>query len=151
MVTFPRAYHAGYNQGLNFAEAVNFAPSDWLPIGRVCMTHYSLLHRFPVFSHDELICKMASDPSVLDPTTAAATYCDMFRMVEAEKKVRLEVLEWGVTNADRVTFELMPDDERQCEVCKTTCFLSAITCACSKSKYKCATDRNKCGCVRQHS
>ena len=27
----------------------------------------------------------------------------------------------------------MPDDERQCDACKTTCFLSAVSCLCKPS------------------
>ncbi|XP_054168753.1 lysine-specific demethylase 5C-like isoform X2 [Oppia nitens] len=142
VVTFPRSYHTGFNQGLNFAEAVNFAPSDWLPIGRVCITHYAMLHRFPVFSHDELICKMANDPNHLEITLAVETYKDMLRMVESEKSSRLGLLEWGVTQAEREAFELLADDERQCDYCKTTCFLSALTCSCTQSKIVCLTHKD---------
>ena len=32
-----------------------------------------------------------------------------------------------MTEAEREAFELLPDDERQCAICKTTTFLSALT------------------------
>ncbi|GFS49370.1 hypothetical protein NPIL_411092 [Nephila pilipes] len=146
VITFPRSYHAGFNQGYNFAEAVNFAPADWLPIGRVCVSHYGMLHRFCVFSHDELVCKMASNPDGLDISIAASTYQDMLRMVEAEKALRKTLLEWGVTSANREAFELLPDDERQCSYCKTTCFLSAVTCSCTPSQLVCIHHKDKLCC-----
>ncbi|XP_022238310.1 lysine-specific demethylase 5A-like isoform X1 [Limulus polyphemus] len=147
MLTFPRSYHAGFNQGYNFAEAVNFCPADWLSIGRECISHYSLLHRFCVFSHDELICKMAADPDSLEISIATATFQDMKEMVESEKELRKCLLEWGVTEADREAFELLADDERQCDFCKTTCFLSAVTCSCDSSKLVCINHKEKlCSC-----
>ncbi|XP_018798279.1 PREDICTED: lysine-specific demethylase lid isoform X1 [Bactrocera latifrons] len=133
VITFPRAYHAGFNQGYNFAEAVNFAPADWLKMGRECVNHYSMLRRFCVFSHDELVCKMALEPAKLTFGIATACYIDMAEMVDSEKKLRKSLLEWGVTRAERKAFELVPDDERHCQECNTTCFLSAVSCECTKS------------------
>lgn len=34
-------------------------------------------------------------------------------------------------------FELLPDDERQCIKCKTTCFMSAISCSCKPGLLVC--------------
>ncbi|XP_076448659.1 lysine-specific demethylase 5A-like [Babylonia areolata] len=137
VITFPRAYHAGFNNGYNFAEAVNFCPSDWLPMGRLCVEHYRSVHRECVFSHEELICKMAADPDSLDLSLAAATHGDMVDIVETEKKLRKKLLDKGTVEAEREAFELLPDDERQCHVCKTTCFLSSLTCSCSPDRVVC--------------
>jgi len=143
VVTFPRAYHAGFNCGLNFAEAVNFASEDWLTIGRKCIESYSQLKRCPVFSHDELVCKMANDPDILDISIAEATYLDLIEMIENEKKARERVLQLGIMKSARETFELLPDDERQCDYCKTTCFLSGINCECSDCKLVCLQHAEK--------
>lgn len=75
VITYPKAYHAGFNHGvrpiqarllssrsltsslvqLNFNEAVNFAPPDWLPFGLDCVRRYQEHGKMPVFSHDELL------------------------------------------------------------------------------------------------
>uniref|UniRef100_A0A8C9VLN0 [histone H3]-trimethyl-L-lysine(4) demethylase n=1 Tax=Scleropages formosus TaxID=113540 RepID=A0A8C9VLN0_SCLFO len=128
VITFPRAYHSGFNQGYNFAEAVNFCTADWLPAGRSCIEHYRRLRRYCVFSHEELACKMAACPERLDLNLAAATHREMFSIVQEERQLRKGLLEKGITEAEREAFELLPDDERQCHKCKTTCFLSALAC-----------------------
>ncbi|XP_031801143.1 lysine-specific demethylase 5C-like isoform X1 [Sarcophilus harrisii] len=128
VITFPRAYHSGFNQGYNFAEAVNFCTADWLPAGRQCIEHYRRLRRYCVFSHEELICKMAASPEKLDLNLAAAVHKEMFIIVQEERRLRKALLEKGITEAEREAFELLPDDERQCTKCKTTCFLSALAC-----------------------
>ncbi|KAJ8006852.1 hypothetical protein DPEC_G00111520 [Dallia pectoralis] len=137
VVTFPRAYHSGFNQGYNFAEAVNFCTADWLPMGRQCVSHYRRLHRYCVFSHEELLCKMAADPESLDVELAAAVFREMGEMMEEETQLRLAVQEMGVLSSELEVFELLPDDERQCQKCKTTCFLSALTCPCSPESLVC--------------
>ncbi|CAJ0934566.1 unnamed protein product [Ranitomeya imitator] len=128
VITFPRAYHSGFNQGYNFAEAVNFCTADWLTAGRKCIEHYRRLRRYCVFSHEELICKMAACPERLDLTLAAAVHKEMLILVQEERRLRKSLMERGITEAEREAFELLPDDERQCQKCKTTCFLSALAC-----------------------
>ncbi|XP_067387916.1 lysine-specific demethylase 5B isoform X1 [Emydura macquarii macquarii] len=137
VITFPRAYHSGFNQGFNFAEAVNFCTVDWLPLGRQCVEHYRLLNRYCVFSHDEMICKMASKADVLDVVVASTVEKDMAIMIEDEKALRETVCKLGVTDSERMAFEMLPDDERQCIKCKTTCFMSAVYCSCKPGLLVC--------------
>lgn len=46
----------GWVSGLNCAEAVNFAPADWLPHGGVGADLYRLYRKAAVLSHEELLC-----------------------------------------------------------------------------------------------
>jgi histone demethylase JARID1 len=46
-----------------------------------------------VFSHEELICKMAADPDSLDLALAAATHSDLLEIVEIEKRLRKKLLD----------------------------------------------------------
>ncbi|XP_051950184.1 lysine-specific demethylase 5C-like [Xyrauchen texanus] len=147
VITFPRAYHSGFNQGYNFAEAVNFCTADWLPTGRSCVEHYRRLRRYCVFSHEELTCKMAACPEKLDLNLAAATHREMFIIVQEERKLRKSLLERGIKEAEREAFELLPDDERQCDKCKTTCFLSALACSNCQERLVCLYhSQDLCSC-----
>lgn len=74
MVTFPSAYHGGFNNGFNCAEAVNFATVDWIPWGAKSVQKYRKFSKLPVFSHEALICSLAEtlvESSKFDYDTAA--------------------------------------------------------------------------------
>lgn len=64
-----------------------------LPMGRLCIEYYRKLHRFCVFSHEELIAKMAANPDSLDLNLAAAVHKELLAMVEVESKLRKKLLE----------------------------------------------------------
>lgn len=149
VITFPRSYHSGFNQGYNFAEAVNFCAPEWLEMGRLCIDHYRRLKRQCVFSHEELICKMADGKEDLTEAMAVMVHQNLLAMIEEEKSLRKQVNDQGVVEAEHEAFELLPDDERQCDFCKTTCFLSAVTCLCSGLKLVCIRHFDKlCQCPK---
>ncbi|XP_076845699.1 lysine-specific demethylase 5B-B isoform X2 [Brachyhypopomus gauderio] len=137
VITFPRAYHSGFNQGFNFAEAVNFCTVDWMPLGRQCVDHYRLLHRYCVFSHDEMICNMAAKAEKLDVVLASAVHKDMVQMIEEERDLRDQIRKLGVVQCELFKYDLLQDDERQCVKCRTTCYLSALTCPCRQGEQVC--------------
>ncbi|XP_012502902.1 PREDICTED: LOW QUALITY PROTEIN: lysine-specific demethylase 5A [Propithecus coquereli] len=108
-----------------------------LPIGRQCVNHYRRLRRHCVFSHEELIFKMAADPECLDVGLAAMVCKELTLMTEEETRLRESVVQMGVLMSEEEVFELVPDDERQCSACRTTCFLSALTCSCNPERLVC--------------
>lgn len=90
---------------------------------------------------------MATCPEKLDLNLAAATHREMFIIVQEERKLRKSLMERGITEAEREAFELLPDDERQCDKCKTTCFLSALACSnCPESLVCLYHTQDLCNC-----
>lgn len=102
MLNTRKYYNCNSSNWNLFAQAKNFPIgshtftcilSFQLPIGRECIDHYRSMARQCVFSHEELICKMAADPDHLDVELAAAVHQDMLIMVEHEKELRKSLLD----------------------------------------------------------
>jgi histone demethylase JARID1 len=74
VITFPQAYHAGFNHGFNFNEAVNFAPTDWEPFGDAGVERLQQFRRQPCFSHDELLWTAAEGSATGGVTIATAKW-----------------------------------------------------------------------------
>lgn len=62
-----------------------------MPMGRMCVDHYRQLDRYCVFSHDEMVCKMASKADTMDVALASAVQKDMAVMLQEEDKLRDKV------------------------------------------------------------
>lgn len=80
---------------------------------------------------------MAADPECLDVGLAAMVCKELTLMTEEETRLRESVVQMGVLMSEEEVFELVPDDERQCSACRTTCFLSALTCSCNPERLVC--------------
>lgn len=55
VVTFPRVYHAGFNSGFNFNEAVNFTMDSWIELGQKSIQDYRSIKKENVFDHCQLV------------------------------------------------------------------------------------------------
>uniref|UniRef100_A0A914Y5A0 Uncharacterized protein n=1 Tax=Panagrolaimus superbus TaxID=310955 RepID=A0A914Y5A0_9BILA len=131
VITFPRAYHAGFNAGYNVAEAVNFAPYDWLQFGRLCLQNYADVGRACVFSHDSLVLSMAKDFDELDPTMLNPVIEEYTAMIKRDLGYRryLKECDFNFGNHAINLLDVAPsDDIRSCIHCNTLLYSAAIIC-----------------------
>ncbi|ORZ20066.1 PLU-1-like protein-domain-containing protein [Lobosporangium transversale] len=144
VVTFPQAYHAGFNHGFNFAEAVNFAPPDWCQFGLECAQRYKEHRKHPVFSHDELILTTA-----LNDTSIATAYWlqdEMRNLLDRELAHRQVVLKKFPTIKTLLEEEDRPEEEIQCVFCNAYIYISQVGCQCT-TKVTCHDHINElCKC-----
>ncbi|KAF9993432.1 hypothetical protein BGZ80_002474 [Entomortierella chlamydospora] len=128
VVTFPQAYHAGFNQGFNFAEAVNFAPPDWCQFGVDCAMRYKEHRKHPVFSHDELIITTALKDDSVD--TAKWLRHEMKDLLKREMELRRKALKQYPSMRVVVEEVDRPEEEMQCQFCNSYIYLSQVACSC---------------------
>lgn len=150
VLTFPRAYHAGFNQGFNFNEAVNFAPVDWEPYGREGVERLRNYRKQPCFSHDEMLLTAAGRDNAIKTSKWLAPAMELMRDNElAARKQFLDTpdSDSGVAPAEPYTGPrykpqpemIIPETEEEeciCQFCKCYCYLSRYKCS-KTGKYTC--------------
>ncbi|KAK9467189.1 JmjC domain, hydroxylase-domain-containing protein [Lipomyces arxii] len=148
VITFPQAYHAGFNHGFNFNEAVNFAPPDWEPFGKLGVEIYQDYRKLPVFSHDELLVTAALKDNSVE--TAAWLAPALQTMLEQELAMRAHVREIYPGLVETHVMTDCPDAEFQCAYCNTYSYLSQLTCGCTNAVACLNHGDELCECDRQN-
>ncbi|KAL6991825.1 hypothetical protein U1Q18_009936 [Sarracenia purpurea var. burkii] len=164
VLTFPRAYHSGFNCGFNCAEAVNVAPVDWLEHGQSAVELYSQQRRKTSLSHDKLLFASAREAirllwelSVFKEETPRnliwKSVCGKDGILTKAVKIRVSIEEERINQLPiHLQFIKMESDfdlksEKECFSCFYDLHLSAVCCKCSPDKFACLKHANLiCSC-----
>lgn len=146
VITFPQAYHAGFNHGFNFNEAVNFAPHDWEPFGEAGVERLQAFRKQPCFSHDELLMTAASRDTTIKTAKWLAPALQRVQKREIQQRVgfltrhkefvdhHCKIDEPNVESKFHceLGFEVderdVPENDYQCTFCKAYTYLSRFRC-----------------------
>ncbi|KAF2316117.1 hypothetical protein GH714_041194 [Hevea brasiliensis] len=137
IITFPRAYHAGFSHGFNCGEAVNFAIGDWFPMGAIASWRYAILNRMPLLPHEELLCKEAMILYTnLECEDSAYSSADLIShhsiKVSFVKLMRfLHHARWSLMKSRACTGLLRNTHGTiLCSLCKRDCYVAFVNCNC---------------------
>ncbi|XVF23073.1 hypothetical protein REPUB_Repub13aG0006500 [Reevesia pubescens] len=164
VLTFPRAYHSGFNSGFNCAEAVNVAPVDWLEHGQHAVELYSEQHRKTSLSHDKLLFGSARQAIqalrelfIFGRETPGNSrwkrVCGKDGILTKAVRMRVQMEEERVNclpphlplRKMEKDFDL--ESERECFSCFYDLHLSACSCKCSPERFSCLKHvKNFCSC-----
>ncbi|KAF3581915.1 hypothetical protein DY000_02035273 [Brassica cretica] len=162
VLTFPRAYHAGFNSGFNCAEAVNVATVDWLSHGQNAVELLSNENKKTSVSHDKLLLgaayeavrSLSGDGGESGKSLAWRCFCEknmtLTKAVETRlrmEEARIDALGGGFR---LVKMEKYFDSncERECVKCSYDLHLTASGCnKCSPGEYACTKHASElCSC-----
>ncbi|GLJ40150.1 hypothetical protein SUGI_0823100 [Cryptomeria japonica] len=165
VLTFPRAYHAGFNCGFNCAEAVNVAPIDWLPHGQSAVELYRDQCRKTSVSHDKLLLG-ASREAVRSlwellilrkgnlSNSDWQSFCGEDGILTKAIKTRVEmerarrVYLANPARARKMDRNFDAIKERECLSCYYDLHLSAVGCECCPDRFACLEHaKQMCKCA----
>ncbi|WVQ84008.1 hypothetical protein IAT38_006153 [Cryptococcus sp. DSM 104549] len=146
VVTFPKAYHCGFNHGINMNEAVNFALPDWLKEGKESVGRYKEHLKAPVFSHNELLITITLYSETIK--TALWLKDALVEMVAGELSQRDALRASHPALNETLVEEDSPEEQYQCAICKSFCYLAQVTCTCTKLVACLSHADQLCGCAR---
>ncbi|KAL5701906.1 hypothetical protein ACHQM5_027189 [Ranunculus cassubicifolius] len=165
VLTFPRAYHSGFNCGFNCAEAVNVAPLDWLPHGQNAVELYREQLRKTSVSHDKMLLGAAREAvraqwelSLLKKNTLDnlrwKDVCGQDGILAKALKARVDMEHMRKeylcisSRAAKMDANFDATCERECVVCFYDLHLSAVGCQCSPERFACLTHAKQlCSCA----
>ncbi|XP_057799265.1 lysine-specific demethylase JMJ13-like [Salvia miltiorrhiza] len=137
VITFPRAYHAGFSHGFNCGEAVNFAVGDWFPLGSIASRRYALLNRTPLLPQEELLCKEAmllhASAELEDPDYSyQELICHKSIKVSFVNLVRFQHrARWCLMQLKEcIAVSSFSHGTILCSLCKRDCYVAYLNCRC---------------------
>ncbi|KAL9275301.1 putative lysine-specific demethylase JMJ16 [Drosera capensis] len=164
VLTFPRAYHSGFNCGFNCAEAVNVAPLDWFPHGQNAVELYREQGRKTSIAHDKLLLGAARE------AVKANWELNFFKkssndnlkwqefwgkdgILAISLRARVE-MEYARRESLCGSFKVLKMEsgfdatsERECSLCFYDLHLSASGCSCSPERFTCLNhSQHMCQC-----
>lgn len=112
IITFPKCYHAGFNAGYNFNEAVNFTLDSWLPYGIEAITDYQRTGKQCVFDMFELMLNVVigflKDDSVFDESLVRICYSELLNVLNSNMKMITQLS--GVLTNEAFLKEIVRND-----------------------------------------
>ncbi|XP_009141530.2 lysine-specific demethylase JMJ15 [Brassica rapa] len=162
VLTFPRAYHAGFNSGFNCAEAVNVATVDWLSHGQNAVELLSDENKKTSVSHDKLLLGAAYEAvrslsgggGDSGKSLAWRSFCGKNGTLTKAVETRLRMEEGRIKalgsgfNLIKMEKDFDSNCERECVKCCYDLHLTASGCnKCSPGEYACTKHANElCSC-----
>ncbi|KAG2309078.1 hypothetical protein Bca52824_028826 [Brassica carinata] len=162
VLTFPRAYHAGFNSGFNCAEAVNVATVDWLSHGQNAVELLSEVKKKTSVSHDKLLLGAAYEAvrflsaggEESRESLRWRSFCGKDGTLTKAVETRLRMEEGRIValgsgfRLAKMEKEFDSNKERECVKCYYDLHLTASGCnKCSPGVYACVKHANElCSC-----